>query len=292
MEQMKAAGENQMDAAKWASIEQGLAAMPPPSGVAESEPPSPGSSPAKASGAAAPESAGVTLDIGAAGKGKLASDDFRDSEDSGLGFSVREMSPTSADRLQAQMDDLELDLKDLDDLGAIGELGADSDSLPGGSPPAPVAGPDLETPDEPPPKTESSVEAGASTGFEDDLDLDLDALDKLANLDETTDPPDLTSAVADLEVPDSEDDKAFTPLPDPTLDSSESMEDSISSDALSSQWRADSGLWDEAATKMDLARAYLEMEDADAARAILEEVVQEGSADQQAEANALLAKIG
>jgi pilus assembly protein FimV len=72
----------------------------------------------------------------------------------------------------------------------------------------------------------------------------------------------------------------------------ELTEDSISSDALSSQWRADSGLWDEAATKMDLARAYIEMEDADAARAILEEVVQEGTADQQAEANALLAKIG
>jgi pilus assembly protein FimV len=147
--------------------------------------------------------------------------------------------------------------------------------------------------DEPPPKTESRVDAGASTRFEDDLDLDLDALDKLANLDETTDPPDLTKSVADVEVADFEDDKTFAPLSDPTVGSSAPMEDSsISSDTLSSQWRADSGLWDEAATKMDLARAYLEMEDADAARAILEEVVQEGSAEQQAEANALLAKIG
>jgi pilus assembly protein FimV len=70
------------------------------------------------------------------------------------------------------------------------------------------------------------------------------------------------------------------------------LEDSISSDVLSSQWRTDSGLWDEAGTKMDLARAYIEMEDPDAARTILEEVVQEGSESQRAEASALLAKLG
>jgi pilus assembly protein FimV len=69
------------------------------------------------------------------------------------------------------------------------------------------------------------------------------------------------------------------------------VDDSISSDVLSSQWRMDSGLWDEAATKMDLARAYVEMEDPDAARAILEEVAQEGNEAQQAEAKAMLAKL-
>jgi pilus assembly protein FimV len=70
------------------------------------------------------------------------------------------------------------------------------------------------------------------------------------------------------------------------------VEDSISSDVLSSQWRMDSGLWDEAGTKMDLARAYIEMDDPDAARAILDEVVLEGSESQRAEASALLAKLG
>jgi len=292
VEQMKASGEYQLDAAKWASIEQGLSAMAPVAGQGGSEPPSPGGSPANTSQADSPDSAGVTLDIGAVGKGKLGSDDFRDSEDSGLGFSVREVSPSSAGRLNAQMEDLELDLQDLDDLGSIGKLGTDSGSLPGDSASAPVAASDLELPDEPTPEAESRAEAGLSTNFEDDLDLDLDALDKLANLDEATQPPETTQAVSDLETADFGDDKKTEPLADPTLDSSMSMEDSISSDALSSQWRADSGLWDEAATKMDLARAYIEMEDSDAARAILEEVVQEGSADQQAEANALLAKIG
>ncbi|MEH6589761.1 MAG: FimV/HubP family polar landmark protein [Halioglobus sp.] len=48
----------------------------------------------------------------------------------------------------------------------------------------------------------------------------------------------------------------------------------------------------EMSTKMDLARAYLDMGDEDGARLILEEVVLEGSADQQDEARGLLERIG
>jgi pilus assembly protein FimV len=62
-------------------------------------------------------------------------------------------------------------------------------------------------------------------------------------------------------------------------------------DILSSQWEMDSGPADEAATKIDLARAYVEMEDPDAARAILEEVIEEGNAAQRAEARAMLEQL-
>lgn len=48
---------------------------------------------------------------------------------------------------------------------------------------------------------------------------------------------------------------------------------------------------DEAATKLDLARAYIEMGDADGARDILEEVAIEGSEGQKAEAQELLKNI-
>ncbi len=61
-----------------------------------------------------------------------------------------------------------------------------------------------------------------------------------------------------------------------------------SSDLLTSQWQMDSGLWDETATKLDLARAYIEMGDQDSARGILEEVVSEGSDEQRGEASELL----
>ena len=49
--------------------------------------------------------------------------------------------------------------------------------------------------------------------------------------------------------------------------------------------------WEEASTKLDLARAYVEMGDKEGAREILEEVVQEGGPEQQADAKKLLESI-
>jgi pilus assembly protein FimV len=48
---------------------------------------------------------------------------------------------------------------------------------------------------------------------------------------------------------------------------------------------------DEVGTKLDLARAYLDMGDADGARSTLEEVMEEGDQDQRKEAEILLKQI-
>jgi len=48
---------------------------------------------------------------------------------------------------------------------------------------------------------------------------------------------------------------------------------------------------DETATKLDLARAYIDMGDAEGARDILEEVIAEGSDTQQQEARELIGKL-
>ena len=48
---------------------------------------------------------------------------------------------------------------------------------------------------------------------------------------------------------------------------------------------------DEVATKLDLARAYIDMGDSEGAKDILDEVVQEGNEEQKQEANNLLAKV-
>lgn len=48
---------------------------------------------------------------------------------------------------------------------------------------------------------------------------------------------------------------------------------------------------DETATKLDLARAYIDMGDADGAKDILDEIVEEGSDDQKREAETLLSKL-
>jgi len=52
------------------------------------------------------------------------------------------------------------------------------------------------------------------------------------------------------------------------------------------------GQWHDAATKLDLAKAYQEMGDVEGAREILQEVLHEGDDQQKAEAKSLLAKIG
>ncbi len=49
--------------------------------------------------------------------------------------------------------------------------------------------------------------------------------------------------------------------------------------------------WDETATKLDLAKAYVDMGDAEGARSILDEVMAEGSEDQKKQAAELAAQI-
>ncbi|MCQ9379224.1 hypothetical protein NMQ16_14135 [Methyloversatilis sp. XJ19-49] len=48
---------------------------------------------------------------------------------------------------------------------------------------------------------------------------------------------------------------------------------------------------EEAETKLELARAYEEMGDKEGARELLQEVVREGTADQQSQASEMLAKL-
>jgi pilus assembly protein FimV len=51
------------------------------------------------------------------------------------------------------------------------------------------------------------------------------------------------------------------------------------------------GQWHDAATKLDLAKAYQEMGDVEGAREILQEVLHEGDDQQKSEAQGLLAKL-
>ena len=55
---------------------------------------------------------------------------------------------------------------------------------------------------------------------------------------------------------------------------------------------AESAMMNEVGTKLDLARAYMDMGDPDGARSILQEVLQEGTAGQKLEAERLLSSIG
>lgn len=87
---------------------------------------------------------------------------------------------------------------------------------------------------------------------------------------------DLADLAADLDL-------AFDEAPDPVAPTAPAA------NVPDNDFMADA---DEAATKLDLARAYIDMGDRAGARDILDEVVQEGNAEQKEEAKALLKKVG
>jgi len=128
-----------------------------------------------------------------------------------------------------------------------------------------------------------------------DLDSFLDSTRTVTTLvdDTTPSPGERSSTRPGAQTPPAGDNHS-PPTPD-ELDLSgllAEQEGLASSELLSSQWQMDSGLWDETATKLDLARAYVEMDDPESARGILEEVIAEGSDAQRSEAKELLQGLG
>lgn len=129
-------------------------------------------------------------------------------------------------------------------------------------------------------------------------DLDIDALDKeMADLDadigeesqaQTPAAPaseeddTFDEALSDLE---SDDDLQLNDLPTPEESNSASADEAQDDDL---DFLADA---DEAATKLDLARAYIDMGDMDGARDILAEVAEEGNDEQRSEAQSLLERV-
>jgi len=145
------------------------------------------------------------------------------------------------------------------------------------------------------------IELNESLDQESEIDLpdDLSIPDELTELDEDE------TAAESADVPSDEASEAETPA-----SISADAEDAVVSDdildeaveALGDPDDLDADLGeaddfdflegtDEASTKLDLARAYIDMGDVDGARDILEEVEKEGSAEQQAEAKDLLQSI-
>jgi pilus assembly protein FimV len=66
----------------------------------------------------------------------------------------------------------------------------------------------------------------------------------------------------------------------------------LGDDKLAAKSGGENAQWHEVATKLDLAKAYQEMGDADGAREILREVLNEGDAEQRAAAQEILAQLG
>ncbi len=133
------------------------------------------------------------------------------------------------------------------------------------------ASPEIETS-----ATDTDLDLSSDIDLSDsDLDLGSSELSEIA-LEEAT--ADLENAAEDLDLD-------LGSMDAPNLDTEESPMDDMDDDF---DFLAGS---DETSTKLDLARAYIDMDDKDGAKDILEEVVQEGSDEQKQKAQELLEQM-
>lgn len=220
---------------------------------------------------------------------------------------VRSRDESSESSVERQEDDLSFDLgDDAEDELTVHESGLDRNAT---SEDDQEAGQDAFADlDEGLADSNTEMASADSQGGSDDDDFDLDALDAgdldLSSLDEQMSDLDADldgepgaaaaePAAAEAASEDVDEDQMFeealsgistdesrSPEPSPA-DPDEDMDAEL-------DFLADT---DEAATKLDLARAYIDMGDADGARDILEEVRQEGNEQQQQEAQELLGRI-
>ncbi len=146
---------------------------------------------------------------------------------------------------------------------------------------------DLSSLDEEMSDLDADLDGDSAPALEDELSLESEPEEKSANTEASADAVSadvdedqmFEEALSGLSTEDSAD--ADTGVGESTEASDEDMDAEL-------DFLADT---DEAATKLDLARAYIDMGDADGARDILEEVRQEGNEEQQRDAEELLGRI-
>ena len=149
-----------------------------------------------------------------------------------------------------------------------------------------------------------SFESGSDTDEDDDLTLEMDELsleiddvtDTTSSEETPTEEPEQAIDFGDLELElDDSDTGTDTGSDELTLDEPDVSEPEakIDDDSLNLDADVDDAMlgMDEVATKLDLAKAYIDMGDPDGARAILDEVLTEGSEDQQSEAKGLIDQL-
>jgi pilus assembly protein FimV len=191
-----------------------------------------------------------------------------------------ELLAAEVDDLEFDAADLELEADDLDDTTLLQEI--DSGSLLDDELAAPLS------------------------GSADILDIDLDDVDLSGELNQETEIELSNDLSAELDLSE----YANLSLESALSLSKEPLEDAVSDEILDEAVEAFSGNdelvdglgdtddfdfldgTDEASTKLDLARAYIDMGDVDGAKDILEEVAKEGSEAQKTEANDLLGSLG
>lgn len=124
-------------------------------------------------------------------------------------------------------------------------------------------------------------------------DFQWPILAKLPDEDADSGDPTQTQSLTQVDA-ESDPELSITALPAADQDDLDQSPTAVSTEGPADErWPLEAGEgWDEIELKLDLARAYLDMDDPDAARTILKEVVAEGRDEQRHEAESLLAGLG
>lgn len=209
---------------------------------------------------------------------------------------VSEESPAASESLDIDLESLDFDMESKDDskVETLEFDVSDTDDIDG-----------LDSLEDILDSKESSTDDLADLSFDIDDIADSDDL----NLEETEELelPNVESLSADSELPDFSDDELEfdlggsgssdleeeIDLSAPVSQPAQASTDEIDLDELAASENEFDFLagTDECATKLDLARAYIDMEDAVGAKELLQEVIDEGSDQQKSEARELLANL-
>ena len=129
----------------------------------------------------------------------------------------------------------------------------------------------------------AAKQISGDTSHSADFDMDLSGLNDVSDRTEATADTDDLALTMDADV-DAETGEAGERPESIEFSLDETGEDEAQGEGLLAST-------DEVATKLDLARAYLDMEDPEGARSILQEVMEEGNAEQRSEAESLISNI-
>lgn len=230
---------------------------------------------------------GGALDVASEESAEAAAkSDFPEPDEDVLDLDMGEYEPDEARETGSfKLDDLDLDLSDTDQIDA-GETTVETGRDEGGFD-FDMEGIDLDL----------GVGAGEQATDDSEASAGSSGLEDLEGLARPADAVDIGELESGAEVDESSAADDSGELHDETLEFADVDDLSLSPEFAESATEAGSETattdeaWDEVSTKLDLARAYIEMDDKDSAASILREVVNEGNEGQKATAGELLAEL-
>ncbi len=217
---------------------------------------------------------------------KNKADEFPVPDEEVLDLDLGDFTPDEAH----ETDTLDLDSINLD-LEQLEEDSEESEELEKAKIDLNLEGIDLEMDDI---SDDTSEDLEAQLEAIEDIDLDLESEESSKDVDVMGEGTKIESDTTETSLQDETlefADLGDLTLADTDIDAGIAKSQSVAAESSSEMPESANETWDEAGTKLDLARAYMEMDDKESAHSILEEVAKEGTEDQKNEARDLISQL-